>query len=103
MRFRFRRQHTLDRFIVDFYCRVAQLVIEVDGMVHEKPEQMEYDAARQQFLEQRGLHVLRFSNAQVIGETGAVIAAIAAYLSRLESAPGESATDQPPPMMIRGD
>ncbi len=82
---RFRRQHPIDRFIVDFYCRDAGLVIEVDGSVHDSPESSEYDAGRQELLEQRGLTVLRFSNAQVIHETDSVLNAIANCLSNCES------------------
>ena len=53
---RFRRQHSIDRFIVDFYCAEAALVIEVEGGVHERPNA---DAERRAMLEARGLRVLR--------------------------------------------
>ena len=79
--YRFRRQHPIDRFIVDFYCRAAQLVIEVDGTVHDTPEQAEYDEERQLFLQEAGLQVLRFRNAQVINETDAVVQIIKDFLS----------------------
>ena len=75
--FHFRRQHPISRFIVDFYCAAARLVIEIDGSIHDAAEQREYDAARQAHLEEIGLRVLRFSNAQVIRETDAVVEAIA--------------------------
>ena len=80
--FRFRRQHPIDRFIADFYCREARLVIEIDGLIHDLPEQIEYDAARQTFLEQRGLRLLRFTNAQVINSPDSVISTIVEHLSR---------------------
>ena len=75
--FRFRRQHPIGQFIVDFYCATARLVIEIDGSIHDAPEQREYDAARQAHLEEIGLRVLRFSNAEVINETDAVVEIIA--------------------------
>ena len=84
--YKFRRQHSIDRFIVDFYCREARLVIEVDGPVHEAPEAIEYDGARQQFLEERGLSCLRFTNEQVINDTDSVLKAISANLSGREAA-----------------
>ena len=84
--YRFRRQHPIDRFVVDFYCREARLVIEVDGSIHDSPEAIDYDEARQRFLEDRGLHLLRFSNEQVIRETARVFEVIEDYLSRLQSA-----------------
>ncbi len=79
--FRFRRQHPIDHFIVDFYCAVARLVVEVDGSIHNEPEQIDYDKARQAHLEHKGLRVIRFSNAQVIQETDAVLDVIAEVLS----------------------
>ena len=64
--FRFRRQHPIGRYIVDFYCRQAQLAVEVDGSTHLSKEAAEYDKQRTQFLNELGLSVLRFSNEQVI-------------------------------------
>ena len=75
--FQFRRQHPISRFIVDFYCAAARLVIEIDGSIHDAAEHKEYDAARQACLEEIGLRVLRFSNAQVINETDAVVDIVA--------------------------
>src|SRR3989338_4471698 len=49
-----RRQHAISRFIADFYCASAQLIIEIDGDSHTEPEQAEYDAARTAWLEARG-------------------------------------------------
>ena len=74
---RFRRQHPIGRFIVDFYCAEARLVVEVDGAVHDEAGHAEYDEDRQRFLQALGLRVLRFSNAQVINETDAVLEVIA--------------------------
>jgi very-short-patch-repair endonuclease len=51
-------------FIVDFYCHSAGLVIELDGDVHE--EQKEYDLGRDKILEEMGLHVVRYSNDDVL-------------------------------------
>jgi very-short-patch-repair endonuclease len=62
--FKFRRQHPIDRFIVDFFCAEAHLVIEVDGAIHDYTQ--EEDALRTEFLESRGLRVVRFHNEEVI-------------------------------------
>ena len=78
--FQFRRQHPIVRFIVDFYCAEAKLVIEVDGSIHNQPGHDEYDAERQNFLEALGLRVLRFSNTQVVTKTDVVLDAIAEAL-----------------------
>ena len=58
--FRFRRQHAVGRFIVDFYCSEIKLVVEVDGQIHKG--RRDEDEARDKFLAERGLTVLRFSN-----------------------------------------
>ncbi len=71
---RFRRQHPLGPYIVDFVCLEAQLVIEVDGSQHV--DQQVDDAVRTQWLESRGFRVLRFWNNQVLGELAAVEQAI---------------------------
>ena len=60
----FRRQQVIAGFIVDFYCHSAGLVIELDGDIHQ--EQQEYDAGRDKILENMGLHVVRFSNDEVL-------------------------------------
>ncbi len=62
--YKFRRQHSIDRFIVDFFCREAALIIEIDGPIHEK--QVEADQERQEILTQMSFHFLRFTNDQVL-------------------------------------
>ena len=62
---RFRRQHPIDKFIVDFYCHECKLIIEVDGGIHNLPEQKEYDEGRTYKLKQFGLKIIRFTNDQV--------------------------------------
>lgn len=62
---RFRRQHPIDIFIVDFYCHESRLVIEVDGGIHNEPEQREYDKGRSHELEKHGLKIIRFTNEQI--------------------------------------
>ena len=59
------KQRIIGRFIVDFYCASARLVIEVDGSQHYEPEGLAYDAERSQFLTALGLEVLRFSNRDI--------------------------------------
>ena len=56
------KQRIIGRFIVDFYCASARLVIEVDGSQHYDPQGMAYDAGRSEFFSGLGLAVLRCSN-----------------------------------------
>jgi len=64
----FRRQHPINRFIADFYCVKLKLVIEIDGGIHDLPENREYDLKRTAILNDFGITVLRFSNEQIIYE-----------------------------------
>ena len=59
---KFQRQKTIDRYIADFYCPAASLVIELDGSQHCEPAAQSYDAARTAYLASLGLHVLRIPN-----------------------------------------
>ena len=63
--FKFRRQHPFGPYILDFFCVQAQLAVELDGSVHDQPDQKEYDANRTAYLESHGLRLLRFKNLEV--------------------------------------
>ena len=77
---KFRRQHAIDFFIVDFVCLSHQLIIEVDGDSHQDTSQAEYDRGRTHTLKELGFHELRFSNYQVVHQTDQVLARIQEYL-----------------------
>ena len=70
---KFRRQHLIDDFIVDFVCLSKNLVIEVDGGYHNDLTQKEYDEQRTLFLNEKGFRVIRFTNEEVLGNTEAVL------------------------------
>ena len=73
---KFRRQHLIDDFIVDFVCLSKNLVIEVDGGYHNDPTQKEYDQQRTLYLNEKGFKVIRFTNEEVVGNTEAVLTKI---------------------------
>jgi len=79
---RFRRQHPVGQYIVDFACIERKLVIELDGGQHQ--ERREYDEQRTGFLNERGWRVLRFWNNDVIENLDGVLTEIA---NALKSAP----------------
>ena len=85
--FKFRRQHIIHIFIVDFYCPEARLAVEIDGPVHRK--QVEYDREREICLKEMGYQVLRFCNENVFGETELVIADIYDACMKRNSPSGE--------------
>ncbi len=80
-RLKIRRQHPIDRFIIDFYCAEAKLCIEVDGDSHA--EQVEYDQARTAYLDELGYTVIRFTNREVFAQCEAVLQVIADECRRL--------------------
>lgn len=69
--YKFNRQQLIDRFIVDFYCPDACLIIEVDGDVHA--QQVEADREREQILTGLGFRMIRFTNTQVLCHTDQVL------------------------------
>jgi very-short-patch-repair endonuclease len=71
--YKFRRQHPIDRFIIDFYCAQVKLCIEIDGSSHLEPEQEKYDVLRTEFLEELGCKVIRFMNDDVRYNINAVV------------------------------
>ena len=62
---RFQRQRCIDKYITDFYCAKAKLVIELDGGGHYDPEKMKKDQQRTDVLESYGLKVIRFCNTDI--------------------------------------
>jgi len=77
----FRRQHPYGIYILDFYCFEAQLVIEIDGMIHLKKS--EYDKVRTEYLESSGLKVIRFKNEDIEERFEWVLKQIDCYLTKL--------------------
>ena len=62
---RFRRQEILGEYIVDFYCREAKIIIEIDGAQHYLPDSIEYDKRRTEYLSNAGNEVIRFLNKDI--------------------------------------
>lgn len=73
---RFRRQHGIGPFVVDFCCLPLRLVVEVDGDIHDEDDVSEQDAWRTEYLQQGGFTVRRFRNDDVLHHPDRVIAAI---------------------------
>lgn len=80
--FKFRRQRPLGKFIVDFYCAELKLIIEIDGDSHFNDVAEIYDRERTSFLNDLGYQVLRYTNADVVGNIDAVKVDVAKYLER---------------------
>ncbi|QYS91530.1 endonuclease domain-containing protein [Flavobacterium covae] len=89
--FKFRRQHIIGEYIVDFVCLEKQLVIEVDGAVHNNKEQIEHDRFRTEWLESKGFKVIRFKNDEVLNNLFQTIEIIGKELNTQLGAPPSGA------------
>jgi very-short-patch-repair endonuclease len=79
---KFRRQHPVDRFVLDFYCAAAKLGIEVDGGIHNA--QGPQDHVREAVLRARGIRILRVTNEAVLGDLELVLQRIVEGLERVQ-------------------
>ncbi|MDO5968621.1 DUF559 domain-containing protein [Flavivirga aquimarina] len=98
LNYKFRRQHIIDEFIVDFVCLEKSLIIEIDGGYHNTIEQKEADALRIKILNEIGFKVIRFTNEQIIGDIDNVLAYIEKRLKSLPS--GEISGASTPPHIL---
>ena len=80
---KFRKQHPVHFFIVDFYCHEYKLVIEVDGDIHNNEELIEYDLNRTAELNKFGITVIRFTNHQVLNNMDNVLKTIHEVITTL--------------------
>jgi very-short-patch-repair endonuclease len=80
---KFRRQHPVDIFIVDFYCHEYKLAIEIDGEIHKDEEINKYDLGRTYELKKFGIKVIRFTNDQIVFNIDQVITRIHGVITEL--------------------
>jgi very-short-patch-repair endonuclease len=83
--YHFRRQHSLGRFVVDFYCPELHLAIEIDGAIHQyqQPE----DAARSEYLQAAGISVVRFTNDEILHHRNVTLERLRAVIATLTPNP----------------
>lgn len=98
--YKFRQQHLIGDFIVDFVCLSKKLVIEVDGGIHK--ETKEYDEERTKILADRGFEVLRFKNEEVLGDIDAVLEQVSNNLAQLKDYSDQESESNIPPSGARG-
>lgn len=84
---KFRRQHPIANYVVDFYCHAKKLVIELDGGIHEIEDVKRYDENREAHLKELGLTVLRFKNEQIFKENKFVLELISQTVNLLAIPP----------------
>jgi very-short-patch-repair endonuclease len=79
---KFRRQHPIGLFIVDFYCPEVGLAVEVDGLHHDDEDCSVSDRSRDKELERQGIHILRFWNEEVLKDIEGVVEKVRAAVVR---------------------
>ena len=83
---KFRRQHGVGKYVLDFFCPELLLAIEVDGASHESREKRAHDEQRQAEMEQKGIRFLRFTDDQVLSNCDEVVKAIETEIRKRKSA-----------------
>lgn len=95
---KFRRQHPIGPFVLDFYCASAKLAIEIDGIVHDMGGRPERDEQRDGFLASKGLRVVRIPATEVLKD----VAEVAQMIVRLCHSPSTiGCADGPPPHSLQ--
>jgi very-short-patch-repair endonuclease len=79
-RWKFRRQHSIDRYIVDFVTLDGKLIVEVDGVTHSESSELARDKARSNVLEACGFHIVRLSNTDLYDNLDGVLEMIESTL-----------------------
>ncbi len=80
---KFRRQHPISRFIVDFYCHKYKLVIELDGKIHLKTEVGLNDKKREEELKEYGFNILRFRNEDILKNLNVTLITIKDFIEEI--------------------
>ena len=83
---KFRRQHSIGPYVLDFYCHERKVCIELDGGQHYENEGIQHDERRKAFLEAQGLRILRFSNMDILENIEAMLLLIAEDVTSLTPA-----------------
>ena len=73
---KFRRQHPVGAYVLDFFCAKTQTAIEIDGIVHDMGNHPQHDTRRDRWLAEQGIEVLRIPASEVLHSPGDVAAAI---------------------------
>ncbi|MEK7499702.1 MAG: endonuclease domain-containing protein [Patescibacteria group bacterium] len=71
--YKFRRQYSAGRYVIDFYCSKVRLGIEIDGDSHFQDEQKQYDAVRQEYIDSLGIEILRYTNDEIMKNLSGVL------------------------------
>ena len=80
---KFRRQHPYGKFVLDFYCHSEKLCVEIDGGIHKKKMNADYDELRTSILKENGIDEIRFTNQEVLDNISDVMARIKKWIAEV--------------------
>ncbi len=83
--YKFRRQHPIFDYVVDFYCHELKLIIEVDGEIHFRKEQISFDENRDKILKINGYHIFRLTNFEIQTDLETSVNKLRSYISTILS------------------
>ena len=83
--YKFRRQYSVDKFVIDFYCPELKLAIEVDGSIHDSAEQKSYDKMRQHKIENYGITFFRITNEELMSNPNMAFERIESCIKSLQA------------------
>ena len=82
--YKFRRQYSVDQYVIDFYSPKLRLALEIDGDVHDEPDQKKYDLESQEDIEKFGITFVRITNEELLGNPNKAFAKIEGAIKILE-------------------
>lgn len=82
---KFRRQHSIGRYVLDFYCPSIRVWIEIDGEIHNNPENKIYDAICTEYITSDGIHIIRFTNFDIDYNREQVLKDLESYILQIKS------------------
>ncbi len=79
--YKFRRQYSVGRYVVDFYCAEKRIGIEIDGDSHFTEDQKKYDEVRKEFISELGIQLLRYTNEEIMKNLSGVLEDVSNHLA----------------------
>ncbi|MBL1215131.1 MAG: DUF559 domain-containing protein [Ignavibacteriae bacterium] len=82
---KFKRQYSVDNYVLDYYAPELKLAIELDGSVHNEPEQFEYEKIRQKHIEKFGIKFIRVTNKELLSNPNKTFSKIENEINKLDN------------------
>jgi very-short-patch-repair endonuclease len=94
--YKFRRQHSIGKYIVDFYCPELKLAIEIDGPIHDEPEKVSHDNEKSEYILSKNIQIIRIDNKETYTNIDRTIEYISSEIEKLKDS-----TPPPTPSLVK--